>query len=138
LAQGIATTFRLAVGSPKVPNRRGWPPTRVITGVGLAFMAEIKTVSASGSQSQVGPAEALLPLVCQKLRRLAAGYLAKEKPGQTLQPTALVHEAWRRLASAKYSPWHNWARFFGAAAQAMRRILVENARRKERLKRGGQ
>ena len=101
-------------------------------------MAEIKAVSAGGSQSQVGPAEELLPLVYQELRRLAAWYLAKEKPGQTLQPTALVHEAWLRLASTKYPQWHNRAHFFGAAAEAMRRILVENARRKARLKRGGQ
>jgi RNA polymerase sigma factor (TIGR02999 family) len=101
-------------------------------------MAESTIVSTSSDQAQGGPVEDLLPLVYEELRRLAAWYLAKEKPGQTLQPTALVHEAWLRLAGAKYPHWQNRAHFFGVAAEAMRRILVENARSKQRLKRGGQ
>jgi RNA polymerase sigma factor (TIGR02999 family) len=79
----------------------------------------------------------LLPLVYDELRQLAAQRLAQEKPGQTLQATALVHEAWLRLAKAPAQGWETKAHFFGAAAEAMRRILVENARRKQALERGG-
>jgi len=82
-------------------------------------------------------ATALLPLVYDELRRLAAGKMAREMPGQTLQATALVHEAWLRLVSSEHQTWQNRAHFFGAAAEAMRRILVENARRKHELKHGG-
>ena len=80
----------------------------------------------------------LVPLVYQELRRLAGQRLAREAPGQTLQATALVHEAYLRLAGdADAARWENRAHFFGAAAEAMRRILVESARRKGALKRGG-
>jgi RNA polymerase sigma factor (TIGR02999 family) len=81
----------------------------------------------------------LLPLVYNELRRLAAIQLAQEKPGQTLDATALVHEAYLRLVGAKpqAAEWANRRHFFTAAAEAMRRILVESARRKGRLKRGG-
>lgn len=79
----------------------------------------------------------LLPLVYDELRRHAAVRMAHEPPGQTLQPTALVHEAWLRLTKDDAQVWQNRAHFFGAAAEAMRRILIENARRKARLKRGG-
>ena len=79
----------------------------------------------------------LLPLVYGELRRLAAGKMANEAAGHTLQATALVHEAWLRLHKPQNQIWNNRAHFFGAAAEAMRRILVENARRKHRLKRGG-
>ena len=83
-------------------------------------------------------AEQLLPLVYQELRRLAAQRLAHEKPGQTLQATALVHEAYLRLVGQeKDQQWKGRGHFFAAAAESMRRILVENARRKHRLKRGG-
>ncbi len=80
----------------------------------------------------------LLPLVYDELRRLAAAQLARERPGQTLQPTALVHEAWLRLVGPDHAglEWNGRAHFFGAAAEAMRRILVENARRKLAQKRG--
>jgi len=81
--------------------------------------------------------EQLLPLVYDELRRLAAIRMAQEAAGQTLQPTALVHEAWLRLVGNGEAGWHNRNHFFGAAAEAMRRILIENARRKSRLKRGG-
>ncbi len=83
-------------------------------------------------------AEELLPLVYHELRRLAAQKMASERPGHTLQPTALVHEAWLRLVGGEASKFENRAHFFGAAAEAMRRILVESARRKQRLKHGGQ
>jgi RNA polymerase sigma factor (TIGR02999 family) len=83
-------------------------------------------------------ADQLLPLVYDELRRLAAQKLSHEKPGQTLQATALVHEAYIRLVGAEHQRWDNRRHFFAAAAQAMRRILVENARRKRTEKRGGQ
>src|SRR3954465_1055214 len=82
-------------------------------------------------------AERLLPLVYDELRRLAAQRLAREKPGQTLQATALVHEAYLRLVGTDDPGWNSRGHFFAAAAEAMRRILVENARRKRSLKRGG-
>ena len=84
------------------------------------------------------PAHELLPLVYDELRRLAAHKLARESPGQTLQATALVHEAYLRIVGADPArPWSGRSEFFAAAAEAMRRILVENVRHKHRLKRGG-
>ena len=82
-------------------------------------------------------ADKLLPLVYDELRKLAARRLAQEKPGQTLQATALVHDAYLRLVGKEDPGWDGRGHFFAAAAEAMRRILVENARRKGRLKRGG-
>ncbi|MHC4165590.1 MAG: ECF-type sigma factor [Planctomycetota bacterium] len=79
----------------------------------------------------------LLPLVYEELRLLAAQRLSQERPGQTLQATALVHEAYIRLVEARDRDWNSRGHFFRAAAEAMRRILVENARRKQALKRGG-
>jgi len=81
--------------------------------------------------------EELLPMVYEELRRLAAARMAQEAAGQTLQPTALVHEAWLQLVSAGDRNWQNRAHFFGAAADAMRRILIDKARHKSRLKHGG-
>jgi RNA polymerase sigma factor (TIGR02999 family) len=81
--------------------------------------------------------EELLPLVYGELRRLAASHMAQAVPGQTLQATALVHEAWLRLVNAGDRTWENRAHFFNAAAKAMRHILIGNARRKSRLKHGG-
>jgi RNA polymerase sigma factor (TIGR02999 family) len=92
---------------------------------------------AAGSQAPPSAAE-LLPVVYEELRQLAAQRLARERPGQTLQATALVHEAWLRLARKDDRKWNSSSHFFFAAAEAMRRILIENARRKERLKHGGQ
>ena len=82
-------------------------------------------------------AEKLLPLVYDELRCLAAAKMACEAPGQTLQPTALVHEAWLRLAGSDRQRWRGRDHFFSAAAEAMRRILVENARHKQRIRHGG-
>jgi RNA polymerase sigma factor (TIGR02999 family) len=81
-------------------------------------------------------ADQLLPLVYEELRKLAASKMSQEKPGQTLQATALVHEAWLRLAGSDLQQWRGRSHFFGAAAEAMRRILIDNARRKASLKRG--
>jgi RNA polymerase sigma factor (TIGR02999 family) len=90
-------------------------------------------------QGDSGAASQLLPLVYEELRRLAAQRLAQEKPGQTLEATALVHEAYLRLVNVEQSQeWNGRGHFFAAAAQAMRRILVEQARRKKRRKRGGE
>ena len=84
-------------------------------------------------------ADQLLPLVYDELRKLAMHKMAQEKPGQTLQATALVHEAWLRLVGAEdQKVWNSRGHFFGAAAEAMRRILVERARKKERIRHGGQ
>ena len=92
----------------------------------------------AAEQGDATAAEKLLPLVYRELRRLAAQRMAREAPGHTLQPTALVHEAWLRLLKPKeQARFQNRAHFFGAAAEAMRRILVESARRKNRLKHGG-
>lgn len=82
-------------------------------------------------------AQELLPLVYDALRRLAAHKMAHETPGQTLQPTALVHEAWLRLGGQENQAWNGRPHFFGAAAEAMRRILIDNARRKRALRHGG-
>jgi RNA polymerase sigma factor (TIGR02999 family) len=81
-------------------------------------------------------AEDLLPLVYDELRKLAAYKLAHEPPGQTLQPTALVHEAWLRLAGSENPRWENRRHFIAVAAEAMRRILIERARRRQRVRHG--
>ncbi len=101
------------------------------------LVSEFTRLLAGVEQGVPGAAEELLPLVYQELRSLAAAKMAREAPGQTLQPTALVHEAWLRLGGDQQPNWQNRAHFLGAAAEAMRRILVENARRKLRQKRGG-
>jgi RNA polymerase sigma factor (TIGR02999 family) len=95
-----------------------------------------QVLHAIGSGEQ-GASEKLLPLVYAELRRLACARMAKELPGQTLQPTALVHEAWLRLVNDGDRTWQNRAHFFAAAAEAMRRILIERARHRSRLKHGG-
>jgi RNA polymerase sigma factor (TIGR02999 family) len=104
----------------------------------LVLMTEVTQILARIEQGDSSAAEQLLPLVYDELRKLAAAKLAHEKPGQTLQATALVHEAYLRLVDPdRARRWENRAHFFAAAAEAMRRILVENARRKKRVKRGG-
>ncbi|MBY0523163.1 MAG: sigma-70 family RNA polymerase sigma factor [Gemmataceae bacterium] len=101
-------------------------------------MSEVTRILNAIDRGDPGAAEHLLPLVYDELRRLAAQRLAEERPGQTLQPTALVHEAYLRLVDADQATrWNSRGHFFAAAAEAMRRILVDNARRKHSLKRGG-
>jgi RNA polymerase sigma factor (TIGR02999 family) len=101
-------------------------------------MSDVTRLLSAIDQGDPHAAAQLLPLVYEALRRLAAQRLAREAPGQTLQATALVHEAYLRLVKdAPGQPWNGRGHFFAAAAEAMRRILVENARRKLRLKRGG-
>lgn len=103
----------------------------------LQHMSEITQVLQAIRRGDGHASEELLPLVYNELRQLAAARMAQEASGQTLQATALVHEAWLRMVGDSDRTWQNRAHFFGAAAEAMRRILVENARRKSRLKRGG-
>ncbi len=100
-------------------------------------MDKITPVLEAIRNGENGAAETLLPLVYQELRHLARARMAGEAAGHTLQPTALVHEAWLRLTQAGERDWKNRAYFFAAAAQAMRRILVDHARRKAHLKHGG-
>jgi RNA polymerase sigma factor (TIGR02999 family) len=101
-------------------------------------MSEVTRILSAIDQGDPQAAEQLLPLVYDELRKLAAQKLAQEKPGQTLQPTALVHEAYLRLVDVdKAERWDGRGHFFAAAAEAMRRILVDAARRKQRLKHGG-
>ncbi len=100
-------------------------------------MSEVTRILNAIEQGEPHAAEHLLPLVYNELRRLAAEKLAQEKPGQTLQATALVHEAYLRLVGDGGVAWDNRRHFFAAAAEAMRRILVEQARRKRRVRHGG-
>jgi RNA polymerase sigma factor (TIGR02999 family) len=102
-----------------------------------AMRIDVPKSQAPLERGELPPAEELLPLVYEELRKLAAHKMAQEAPGQTLQPTALVHEAWLRLGADGQPPWKNRAHFLAAAAEAMRRILVERARRRRALKHGG-
>lgn len=132
----------LAGGTSPAPTSRECGPARVL--------AETSWSDASASMREGHPVDStdgccdressaqLLPLMYEDLHRLAVSRLRREAPGQTLQPTALVHEAYLRLVDARRAePWDSPGHFFAAAAEAMRRILVEAARRKSRLKRGG-
>lgn len=102
-------------------------------------MSEVTRILAAIEEGDPRAGEELLPLVYAELRKLAAQKLAAEKPGQTLQATALVHEVYLRLVDGeKAKQWNSRGHFFAAAAEAMRRILVESARRKKRLKHGGE
>ncbi len=101
-------------------------------------MTDVTRILNAIEQGDTGATEELLPLVYEELRLLAAHKMSQESPGQTLQATALVHEAYLRLVEAKDQSWNNRGHFFKAAAEAMRRILVENARRKKSLRAGGE
>ena len=100
-------------------------------------MPEVTQILRQIQQGNVAAASDLLPLVYAELRRLARYRMRKEQPGQTLNPTALVHEAYIRLVANEAINWDGRSHFFAAAAEAMRRILIENARRRKSLKRGG-
>src|SRR5262249_48892899 len=100
-------------------------------------MSDVTRILSAVEQGDSQAAEQLLPLVYEELRQLAAQRLAQEAPGQTLQATALVHEAYLRLVDVEKAPhWDSRGHFFAAAAEAMRRILIENVRRKKSQKRG--
>src|SRR6266478_5202859 len=120
------------------------PQSGVILGANRALhprvsaMSDVTRILLAIDQGDPRAAEKLLPLVYDELRKLAAQRMAQEAPGQTLQATALVHEAYLRLVDVeKVQRWDSRAHFFASAAEAMRRILVESARRKHRLKHGG-
>src|SRR5436853_132494 len=101
-------------------------------------MSDITHVLSAIEQGDPHAAEQLLPLVYDELRKLAAHKMAQEAPGQTLQPTGLVHEAYLRLVDVETAQrWESRGHFFAAAAEAMRRILIDQARRRQRLKHGG-
>jgi RNA polymerase sigma factor (TIGR02999 family) len=100
-------------------------------------MPEVTRLLQAIERGESRATDELLPLVYEELRKLAAAKLAHEKPGQTLQATALVHEAYLRLVGDAATSWDNRGHFFAAAAEAMRRILVEHARHKQTLKHGG-
>ena len=101
-------------------------------------MSDVTRILSQIESGDPSAAEQLLPLVYEELRKLAAVRLAQEKPGQTLQATALVHDAYIRLVDVENAQhWDSRGHFFAAAAEAMRRIIVEGARRRQRLKRGG-
>jgi RNA polymerase sigma factor (TIGR02999 family) len=102
-------------------------------------MSDVTRILAQIESGDPSAPELLLPLVYDELRKLAAARLAKEKPGQTLQATALVHDAYLKLVDTESAQrWNSRGHFFGAAAEAMRRILVDSAKRKQTAKRGGQ
>jgi len=103
----------------------------------LRRVSDVTQILERVEQGDGKAAEELLPLVYDELRKLAAAKMTHEAAGQTLQATALVHEAWLRLVGAPAQDWNSRNHFFMAAAQAMRRILIERARQKSRLKRGG-
>ena len=99
-------------------------------------MSDVTRILTAIEQGDAQASDQLLPLLYDELRRLAAQKMAREPAGHTLQPTALVHEAWLQLVDSPSQSWQNRAHFFGAAAEAMRRILIDRARRKGRQRRG--
>src|ERR1700720_4166351 len=100
-------------------------------------MSDVTAILEAIEPGDPGAPEQLLPLVYDALRQLAAAKLAHEAPGQTLQATALVHEAYLRLVEVKAQQWNSRGHFFAAAAESMRRILVDRARKKRSVKHGG-
>jgi RNA polymerase sigma factor (TIGR02999 family) len=100
-------------------------------------MSDVTRILVAIEQGDAKAADELLPLVYEELRRLANRKMSREQPGQTLQATALVHEAYIRLVGSENQQWSGRTHFFAAAAESMRRILIENARRKQRQKHGG-
>ncbi len=100
-------------------------------------MGDVTQILGRVEQGDPAASEELLPLVYEELRKLAAAKMAQEASGNTLQPTALVHEAWLRLVGNDNTTWNSRGHFFGAAAEAMRRILIESARRKRAARHGG-
>src|SRR5262245_60466861 len=126
-----------ALSGEPAPLRAAWRTGRAIKGE--CPMSEVSRLLSNAGSGDSDAAAQLFQLVYDDLRRLAAHRLAHESPGQTLEPTALVHEAYLRLLGDKAgASWDGRGHFFAAAAEAMRRILVENARRKKRLKHGGE
>jgi len=124
-------------GIVKVSIENHFSPSQPISAAYNLRVSDVTQILERVEQGDGKAAEELLPLVYEELRKLAAARMAQEQPGQTLQPTALVHEAWLRVTGGQNQHWNSRGHFFGAAAEAMRRILVEAARRKARLRHGG-
>lgn len=106
-------------------------------GASQLSMSDVTRILEAVQKGDSKAADELLPVVYEELRRLAAYKMANEAPGQTLQPTALVHEAWLRLTGGQDRQWNGRTHFFATAGEAMRRILIDNARRKQALRHGG-
>jgi RNA polymerase sigma factor (TIGR02999 family) len=104
----------------------------------MPFISDVTQILQAVQQGDPKAAKELLPLVYEELRKLAAAKMAREAAGQTLQPTALVHEAWLRLVGDREKEWAGRAHFFAAAAEAMRRILIDKARRRRAVRHGGE
>jgi DNA-directed RNA polymerase specialized sigma24 family protein len=131
-------SWRDACTLTKISRRELFRVSRIDAGI-LVCMSDVSTIIEAINRGDRIAAEKLLPLVYDELRKLAALRMAQERPGQTLDATALVHEAYVRLVKVpEPGQWEGRGHFFAAAAEAMRRILVENARRKRRLRHGGQ
>ena len=136
--------------SVRAPDFLKTPSFKAFTAIVLSHRRNLRTLPTSMNDGEMallfqrieqgdpGAANALLPLVYDELRRLAAAKMQRESAGQTLQPTALVHEAWLRLGGENQPAWQNRAHFFAAAAESMRRILIDNARRKRAVRHGGE
>jgi len=131
----LTQTFRLTGDGLAASLLRTFPST--LRTLPCLFVSEVTRMLEAIQQGDSKAADELLPLVYDELRRLAAHKMAAAVPGQTLQPTALVHEAWLRLGGEAQPAWQNRGHFFAAAAEAMRSIMVERARRRATLKRGG-
>lgn len=157
----LHTGLKAQSGDKKGQSREKFPPVRspdflktpsfkAFTAIVLSHRRNLRTLPTSMNDGEMallfqrieqgdpGAADALLPLVYDELRRLAAAKMQRESAGQTLQPTALVHEAWLRLGGENQPAWQNRAHFFAAAAESMRRILIDNARRKRAVRHGGE
>jgi RNA polymerase sigma factor (TIGR02999 family) len=103
----------------------------------IARVSDVTRILERTGDARSNASEELLPLVYEELRQLAAAQMAREAPGHTLQPTALVHEAWLRLSNTPGQTWNNRAHFFRTAAECIRRILIDHARQRQRIRHGG-
>lgn len=121
---------------PRSARRSGLDSTGASRDSYFPSISELTTILGAIQRGEAKAGEELLPLVYEELRKLAASKMARESPGQTLQPTALVHEVWLKLAGSESQRWKDRSHFFGAAAEAMRRILIDKAREKAAMKRG--
>jgi RNA polymerase sigma factor (TIGR02999 family) len=140
----LARRFAISWGFCARPECRAFLPAAEISGFIryllrniVRFVCDLTLILQKMERGDPQAADQLLPLVYDELRRLAAQKMARESAGQTLQPTALVHEAWLRLGGDQQPTWQNRAHFFGAAAEAMRRILIDRARRRQAMRHGG-
>src|SRR5262249_31059250 len=143
-ALALPRSFPLLTAAANLSFNTGNPPRGQLSScqplatILVPSMSDATRILSAIEQGDAHAAEQLLPLVYDELRQLAAQKLAQERPGQTLQATALVHEAYLRLVDVEQAQhWNSRGHFFAAAAEAMRRILVENARRKKSDRRGG-